>query len=315
LEGKVLNFDPEFRNGVVRASDGKRYRYDEKDCIDCPSLSVGDTVDFEPVGNVASEMLVVSSTATTDNSPLKRRASAKKEDVDPAAQPGSQDDILLRTRNWLFERPTIVVASLMIASCFLSYISTPELPFVEAQSISIMGIYSVLGILSGFADMAGVMGGGDTQDTVETILGFRRLLYFLYLVPAAAAYLLYKEYLRTATNRTRLRVGMIALLAPFGIPAITTILLSLYVSAQLSAELGRSSLGGGLGDISPSIETMLSIFGIGAWSVTILGGMMVAISKGWNPLSATKGELQACPDCASENALSNDFCRECGSAL
>ncbi len=61
MEGTVLNYDPVAEAGVIRATDGKRYKFARSDWSSSTVPITGDNVDFEPVEGRASEIFLTTS--------------------------------------------------------------------------------------------------------------------------------------------------------------------------------------------------------------------------------------------------------------
>lgn len=88
MDGTVLNFDSANGAGVIRASDGKRYRFAASDWASVGSPLVGDIVDFEPDDGQASEIFVTSRIAQVEPTTFVSPAAAILPATEPVEQAG-----------------------------------------------------------------------------------------------------------------------------------------------------------------------------------------------------------------------------------
>jgi hypothetical protein len=138
MDGSVLNFDVESDAGIIRASDGKRYRFRSKDWSSAGAPEAGDIVDFEPVDGEATEIFVTSrvAVATTMVTP---RAEPPPADAPPASNdqpaPVPQTPPVVQT----FTAPSGKGAKFFIAY-FLAMVPTYILPYFGSNSMVIGGI-------------------------------------------------------------------------------------------------------------------------------------------------------------------------------
>jgi len=59
MQGKILDYNTEFKSGLIRGEDGNKYRFSIDDCKSTIAPKVGAEVDFEPNGDKAVEIYVV----------------------------------------------------------------------------------------------------------------------------------------------------------------------------------------------------------------------------------------------------------------
>lgn len=59
MQGKILDYNNEFKSGLIRGEDGNKYRFSIDDCKSTMSPKVGADVDFEPNGDKAIEVYVL----------------------------------------------------------------------------------------------------------------------------------------------------------------------------------------------------------------------------------------------------------------
>lgn len=192
MEGSVLHFSYEAGEGVIRASDGRRYTFEAKQWLSSPGPTVGDGVDFEPEGAAAGQIYRLAGGAAPH--PYVYMPPP------PAPFPGS--------------KASVVAACLMILGTFLPWISVSY-----SGHVSLWGITEYLRMLAGLASYGRGSAGGATLVVYLFLLPF-------YLVPFFAARLIYKEARGTATPGLRRRVGLYGLLAPWVMVLIAYMILA-----------------------------------------------------------------------------------------
>lgn len=245
MDGTVLHFDPGGESGLIRGSDGERYAFARADWRSEGVPGPGDRVDFEIVEGRAAEVFRVAHAAAAP-APARPR-----EDV--AA--------------WVKRRPAMVMAVLVLAGCLLPFLSVPFFT---------MTLFSLPSTASFFVSFAGAFGDGGAPG----MAGIRAAvwsLYLLYVIPAAAAWLIFREVTAAASRPTSLAVGIAGLLTP-------------VVTAVVSTAIARASVPrappGAKADIpSPpdAVLQLLSFIGIG-WMLIIVASIgLVAIGCGWTP--------------------------------
>ena len=168
--GTILSFDP-LHGGLLRGEDGRRYPFPADAWQGAKPPAPGTMVDFERDGDSACELY-----------PLGGEAGA-----------GSG------AAAWLAARPGAPLALLMLAACFL--------PFLTLGPAS-ANMFNIVGVASALGDYAPV--------TVNMEAGLW-LFHFLYIVPAAAMVLLVLEWAGRAGRWLRIGTGVIGLAAPIAI--------------------------------------------------------------------------------------------------
>jgi hypothetical protein len=168
--------------------------------------------------------------------------------------------------NWLRARPGFPFGLLMALACIQPLIS-PSMPFGLSFTLFDMVNYAVA--LRGFAVLApGYHGTAD--------LAFL-CFYLLYAVPIAAGWLLIREATAGSTDRLRLTVGLVGLLTPVLVFALSAALLSL----SLPPQEGRR--------IAGSVLQLLTNPGVG-WILMIASSVaLIAVGRGWRPFGLEDG--------------------------
>lgn len=66
MQGKILDYNNEFKSGLIRGDDGKKYRFSIDDCKSAITPKAGADVDFEPNGDKAVEVYVMTKDTVDD---------------------------------------------------------------------------------------------------------------------------------------------------------------------------------------------------------------------------------------------------------
>lgn len=253
MDGLVLHFDEAKGSGLIRASDGSRYGFETGDWHSPEAPGAGAAVDFVADGERATEIYLV------------RRDSAGAQPLAPAREePGS----------YLRARPGLPWAGAMLLSCFLPFLA---IPFFSASLLTLPSTISF------YLNLATAFGGDSNAAEVRTVRFALWSLYLLYLVPAAAAFLIYRELQLEAGRRLRLAVGLAGLLTPFAVSV-------LFVAIVASARPDRPGASPAPGPGNP-LELGLNVtsFMGAGWVLLILASAgLVAAGFGWNPLGRSR---------------------------
>lgn len=272
MDGVVLNFDSEGDSGLIRASDGNRYRFAATDWSSSGGARQGDVVDFEPIDGRATEIFVtkrvpISGAAAEALSgfteDLRQRATGHHNGPNPLLQV-------------VKDRPALIAAGLILLASFLPFVTLPSAAMVGFEGGS-YNLYSSVMKLSTGIGMIGTF----APASVSVPL---RLIYLLLAIPAAAAYLLYRELIGTADTRLRFRTGLLAAFGPIGIP-VCSLLLAVILGG------GSSLLGGIAGGAARGMSAVSGFFGFGLMLTMASGIALVAVAKGWNPIKALIGSF------------------------
>jgi hypothetical protein len=188
--GTILSFHPGF-GGLLRGEDGRRYPFEAAAWPgDSPPVP-GTKVDFERDGDAARDLL-----------PLPAEAA-----------PAPAGD----TAGWIAARPGLPIASLLLAACFL--------PFLTLGPFS-ANLFNVVGVASSLGRHA------PANLNMEAGLW---LFHGLHVVPVAALLLIVLEYYGRAGRWWRIGTGLVGLLAPV---AIALGARALFTAAAPQAGLG-----------------------------------------------------------------------------
>lgn len=270
MDGLVLHFDSEQGSGLIRASDGKRYRFDRAQWRSSASPQPGDTVDFEIEDESVTDVYVVRPGA---HSAMSEAAAGTV-----AARP---DPIL-----YLSQRPGLAPAGLIIVSCFLPFISVPFL------SVSLFGIVSyvssALSTVSAF--------GGASAGARLALWSF----YLLYAIPGSAGWLIYREFRDEGSPGLRKKVGLIGLAGPFAVYFLSALIVAASTASRVPTFTYDRTLGGtapnmgasgapGMG--APDISSILSVIGIGWVLLAVASASLIAVGSGWSPFSKRAATL------------------------
>ena len=275
MDGTILNFDPESGVGVIRASDGNRYRFSANDWLSPGQPIAGDVLDFEPADGQASEIFLVKRAAGAGTASafagFASRIWQQSNDGEKSPTEGQSPLVF-----YLTSKPATIAAVLILLASVLPFVTLPPIPMggFEGGSVNlfstVMRVSQAIGLLGGFAPA-----------TVSVPL---RLFYLLLLIPASATYLLYRESAGTADDRLRARVGYLAVAGPIGIP-LGTVLITLILGG------GGASLGGAIGGIRNGANAISGFFGFGLMLMMAAGLTLIAVVKRRNPIKALFGSF------------------------
>jgi uncharacterized membrane protein (GlpM family) len=146
MDGTVLNFDAESGGGVIRASDGKRYKFTATDWSSAGSPLIGDVVDFEPDEGAAMEIFVTSRIAQADPAPF---VAATYETTLNTQNPLNESAQTVASAPASASSQPIQMPSGLGARFFIAYavtlIPTYVLPYFGSNSLLVNGIASDIG--------------------------------------------------------------------------------------------------------------------------------------------------------------------------
>ena len=151
MDGTILNFDSVNGVGVIRAGDGKRYKFATSDWASAGSPSSGDIVDFEPVDGVASEIFVTGRIAEATPVSATPMAEVKANPPAPAVSPVPPVVVELRPETVAVAQtpPPVQMPSGLGARYFIAYavtlIPTYVLPYFGSNSLLVNGLASGVG--------------------------------------------------------------------------------------------------------------------------------------------------------------------------
>ncbi len=151
MDGSILNFDSANGVGVIRASDGKRYKFSTSDWASAGSPISGDIVDFEPYDGVASEIFVTSRIAEATPVSVTPLAEVKSNPPASAISPVPRVSVEpgLETVAAAPTPPPVQMPSGLGARFFIAYavtlIPTYVLPYFGSNSLLVNGLASGAG--------------------------------------------------------------------------------------------------------------------------------------------------------------------------
>lgn len=280
MDGTVLTFDSNSGAGIIRASDGKRYKFGGTDFSSPGVAQQGDKVDFEISEDRATEIFVTKKapiTGAVAATALSGMAEKFRQQVHEGRTSAAQGENPLQLI--LKQRPAMIAAGLILLASLLPWVMLPPIPIGGENSFQGGGVnlYSAVSWAS--------MGIGAMGTFIPASISVPlRLIYFLYAIPAAGAYLLYREYLGLSDASLQLRTGLLAALGPVGIPVLSA-LLALVLSG------GANYLGGAVGMMGRGANAVSGFFGFGLVLTMASGIALIAVAKGWNPVKALIGSF------------------------
>lgn len=151
MDGSILNFDSANGVGVIRAGDGKRYKFSTSDWASAGSPLSGDIVDFEPVDGVASEIFVTSRIAEATPVPVTPIADVKPNPPAAPISPVPLENVEPRGETVVAAQspPPVQMPSGLGARFFIAYaitlIPTYVLPYFGSNSLLVNGAYGEVG--------------------------------------------------------------------------------------------------------------------------------------------------------------------------
>lgn len=247
MKGTVLHADG--GSGILRAEDGRRYGFAAGEWKSPKPPAAGDHVDFEPVGTAATALYVVKGgMAPIDVAALKGSLAS-------AAQAARRSNVgAMLLADW---RPLLAAATLL--ACLLPYAS------VGQQSAMLLTVPSHAG--EAIDALAIVRGLGRGAPDVGGLILALRLTYLLWLVPLAAAALLFCVFTGRPVGQPTLVHGAISI----AVPILVAVAGAIMIASSLPPELRQGGRG------SP---VNVGLFGIGAWLIVGLGALQLAAHFG-----------------------------------
>ena len=280
MDGTVLTFDVSSDAGLIRASDGKRYKFGGSDFSSPGAAQQGDEVDFEISKDMATEIFVTKKapiTGAVAATALSGIAEKFKQHLNESRASAAEGENPLQL--FLTQRPALIAAALMMLASLLPWITLPPMPMSGEYGFQggSVNLYSAVS----WASMGIGAMGAFVPASISVPL---RLVYLLYAIPVAGSYLLYKEYLGASNTTLQFRTGLLAALGPVGIP-VFSVLLALILSG------GAQYLGGAAGMMGRGANAVSGFFGFGLVLTMASGIALIAVAKGWNPVKAMVGSF------------------------
>ena len=272
MDGVILHFDSATDAGFIRASDGKRYRFNRANWSASEAIRQGDSVDFEPLGEIASEIFVTNPPANS------------KIFLEPSIQRNNEVRQILNEResgtkellNIIKERPALISGVLILLASLLPFVTFPPMPILGFEG----GSYNLFSSVMKFSAGLGILGTVAPASVTVPL----RLIYLEFAIPAAAMYLIYRELIGTSDDVLRFRTGLFAVLGPVGIP-IASLIVAIVLNGGVNfLENMVNRAGSGMSAIS-------SLFGLGLILIMASGITLIATAKGLNPIRALLGSF------------------------
>ncbi len=249
MRGTILWVDETSGAGVLRAEDGRRYRFSLSQWRDASALKKGDGVDFEPdekvPGNTTGDIYRIVSwrtRITSQNNKARVRA-------------------LL---SWFRERPESLIALALMLSCVL-----PVYRFLDFEA-SIFAIPSLVERLElGLGRIRSmVLDVPEASTAAAALRAIMPIVYVLWIVPILSLVLLHRTLAGKPRRVLAVVVGLLAVVLPAALPFAIAVPTTLMVLSQLPTEL-RASVSTGIFDVtSPDLVREIAY---GSYVMMLLG--------------------------------------------
>ena len=261
MRGSVLGYDAGAGVSVVRGEDGRRYAFAPAAWREARPPRKGDLVDFEPNGNRADLVFLLSS-------PRERERSAQ-EATTPLAISAK-----LPVMRMLFAHPVLPTGLFVLLAGFATAYR------LGGDAVS---LYAVPELISGFARaIEGAVGasGADPQPRlVAAVLRFvLPLMLLLYAVPLLTARAMWKEYAGQGSGDWGRWAGLSAMILPIVLPLLVIApahLVLLPIAGGTNVRLG----GGGL-EVPRHAFDVLRFYGTGTVLLFVTGLWLYASATG-----------------------------------
>ncbi|MEO1198430.1 MAG: hypothetical protein AAFX39_04220 [Pseudomonadota bacterium] len=255
MRGIVLAFNPDDDLGVLRAEDGRRYRFSAGDWREPRPPRKRDEVDFEQENEIARDIyvLVAGPVGHSLGEGVWRDARA----------------LIKRGVDWFRVRPEAAFAALILIAAAL-----PFYAFLR-EPASLIGIGAAIGDLSSALDTLRQL--AQPSALATTAVGLSKLLlilfYLLLLLPLLAAWVLYRTLAGLSRRRAASVLGGLAVVSPLAIPLTITGVGAALILPEI-APSARPAVSGSLFDLAGL--GVLRTFRIGA-VLTIAAGIGLLI--------------------------------------
>lgn len=107
MQGKILDYNNEFKSGLIRGEDGNKYRFSIDDCKSAVTPIVGANVDFESSGDKAVEVYVLAQ--NTDE------ANTIKSESTPTINPETQKNVIQTVKKIVIWGVVIIIGIILIS--------------------------------------------------------------------------------------------------------------------------------------------------------------------------------------------------------
>jgi hypothetical protein len=244
MDGQLLHFSVEVQAGLIRAGDGRRYPFYSSEWRTAEPPQAGDLVDFEIADGRATEVYRTGRVATP-------------------APSGA----------WLGARPGLVWGGLVLLACVLPLLNIPLF------SISLITLPGWLNSMTRFATGLAGNRGGEAAAMQSALTCF----YLLYIVPAAAFWLVVREFQGMASSILRIAVGICGIVTPFAVWILSALVAAANMPAATRRPNPLTAPLAAAGDGSASVWQFFSLMGIGWYLLIAASICLIAAGLGWNP--------------------------------
>lgn len=111
MQGKILDYNNEFKSGLIRGDDGNKYRFSVDDVKSATTPKVGAEVDFESSGDKAVEVYVLDQKTA--------QASATKSEPTPTINPETQTNVVQVVKKIVIWIVAIIIGIAAIVALFV----------------------------------------------------------------------------------------------------------------------------------------------------------------------------------------------------
>ncbi|MCC0041032.1 MAG: hypothetical protein H6880_02515 [Rhodobiaceae bacterium] len=250
MRGEILGFDKATGTGVLRAEDGRRYRFAMQDWRESAAPEKAAGVDFEPHGENATEIYLVRRRAPSRSLPQRARAFGR----------------------WFRQHPEASLALALMAATALpvyGFLGVEE-PLLAAPRVVERLELGLGRIRMLVADIP------EANTAAAAIRAMLPVVYLLWAVPILALLLLYRSMAEIPRRGLAFWTGISAVLLPALIPLSIALPTTVLVLARMPEEM-RATVAGSVFDIASlgpfrdiafgGMVFMLLGFGLVIWGI------------------------------------------------
>ena len=249
MRGTILGVDRRSGTGVLRAEDRRRYRFALSQWRDARPPAKGDRVDFEPVGDSASEIY---------------RIASWRSRLSPRAVRAGFVGLL----HWFRDRPEAIIALALMAACAL-----PVYAFLSFEA-SIFAVPRVVERLElGLGRIRSmVLDIPEASTAAAALRAIMPVVYVLWIIPILSLVLFYRALAGRPRHTLAIVVGLLAVVLPVAVPFAIAIPTTVMVLSHLPPDV-RATVSAGVFDAaSPDLIREIAY---GSYVMMLLGFALV----------------------------------------
>jgi|GEM_PF-879031 len=226
MKGIVLGYSAEAEAIVVRADDGRRYRFQAGDWRERAAPRKGDAVDFEPEGERARDVYRLES-----NRPVEKETPAAPLAIVSGWAPA----------RFFLLRPVFSFALLVLIACFFGTYGVGD------ARISLYQVPDLIRYMTDALDSLIAVSGTDPAPRLGAAVVHILLVFLLalYAVPVLAGLTAWREFVGRPSRRLARWAGIAAIVLPIGLPLLIAIVVQAWVLPGIpdaGARLGRAGV-------------------------------------------------------------------------